>query len=95
LHALRSMTRAEGARGLTAGVLPTLLRDVPFSGIYLMFYVRLKQAALSSGGSAPLANREAVHFVCGLLAGALASLVTQPADVVKTRMQLLQAKCIN
>lgn len=29
-----------------------------------------------------------VHFVCGLLAGLLASCVTQPADVIKTRMQL-------
>jgi solute carrier family 25 protein 38 len=28
------------------------------------------------------------HFSVGLLAGALASVVTQPADVVKTKMQL-------
>ena len=29
-----------------------------------------------------------VHFSCGILAGTLAALVTQPADVIKTHMQL-------
>ena len=28
------------------------------------------------------------HFACGLVAGLLASLVTHPADVIKTQMQL-------
>ena len=27
-------------------------------------------------------------FICGILAGMLASVVTQPADVIKTRLQL-------
>lgn len=29
-----------------------------------------------------------VQFSCGIIAGILASIVTQPADVVKTKMQL-------
>jgi len=29
-----------------------------------------------------------VHFGCGILAGILASIVTQPPDVIKTKMQL-------
>lgn len=29
-----------------------------------------------------------IHFACGIQAGMVASLVTQPADVVKTHMQL-------
>ena len=42
-----------------------------------------------------------VHFVCGLNAGLMASLVTHPFDVVKTQMQLYPSKyrgtahCIN
>ena len=28
------------------------------------------------------------HFVCGLIAGVLASLTTHPADVIKTQLQL-------
>lgn len=35
-----------------------------------------------TGESAP------VHFSCGILAGILASIVTQPPDVIKTKMQL-------
>ena len=30
----------------------------------------------------------AVHFMSGMTAGVLASLVTQPADVIKTQLQL-------
>lgn len=38
---------------------------------------------ISASPYAPLAN-----FSCGILAGVLASLVTQPADVVKTHVQV-------
>lgn len=34
----------------------------------------------------------AVHFTCGVSAGILASIVTQPADVLKTKMQLYPSK---
>ena len=85
-HALSSILRTEGLRGLTRGLGPTLVRDVPFSGLYLMFYEQLKiwvpEEVSRSQSSA------AVHFSCGLMAGLLASLVTQPADVIKTRLQL-------
>lgn len=36
-----------------------------------------------------------VHFTCGITAGILASIVTNPADVVKTRMQLYPNKFPN
>lgn len=38
---------------------------------------------ISTSASAPVAN-----FGCGVLAGVLASLITQPADVVKTHVQV-------
>uniref|UniRef100_A0A8C3G721 Solute carrier family 25 member 38 n=1 Tax=Cyclopterus lumpus TaxID=8103 RepID=A0A8C3G721_CYCLU len=78
--ALRSVCRTEGPAALFSGLVATLLRDVPFSGIYVMFY---SQTKASTSASAPLAN-----FSCGLLAGVLASLITQPADVVKTHVQV-------
>lgn len=33
-----------------------------------------------------------MHFTCGVAAGILASIVTQPADVLKTKMQLYPSK---
>merc|ERR1719367_167357 len=86
----------EGLRGLSCGLVPTLARDAPYSGLYLMFYTQLKQnvsstllqvhPALDVRNNGYLAS--ITHFSCGISAGLLASLVTHPADVVKTRMQL-------
>jgi len=92
VSALRTIGSTEGLRGLTCGLMPTLWRDVPFSGLYLMFYERLKaqmiRPAWSPSGAAAGPNTDWSKFGCGLGAGVLASLVTQPADVVKTKLQL-------
>ncbi|XP_026215273.1 mitochondrial glycine transporter B-like isoform X1 [Anabas testudineus] len=84
--ALRSMYETEGVRALFSGLTATLLRDAPFSGIYVMFYSQAKRALpqeVASSAYAPLVN-----FSCGVVAGVMASLVTQPADVVKTHIQV-------
>jgi len=89
----------EGFRGLCCGLVPTLVRDAPYSGLYLMFYTQLKQQIeknhqLFTGISPGIDLKtngyiaSLTHFSCGITAGLLASLVTHPADVVKTRMQL-------
>lgn len=44
--ALRSIYHSEGYRGLFSGLTATLLRDAPFSGIYLMFYNQTKNIVL-------------------------------------------------
>ncbi|XP_058144349.1 mitochondrial glycine transporter isoform X2 [Dasypus novemcinctus] len=88
--ALRSISRSEGRRGLFSGLAATLLRDAPFSGIYLMFYNQTRSIVPHDrldAGLLPLVN-----FSCGVLAGILASLATQPADVIKTHMQLQPAE---
>lgn len=60
--ALRSMYETEGIRALFSGLTATLLRDAPFSGIYVMFYSQAKKA-LSQGESraAASANQNAGH----------------------------------
>lgn len=43
IHALRHVFQTEGIQGLYRGTTACLLRDVPFSGIYYLFYSQLKQ----------------------------------------------------
>ncbi|CAH6777555.1 mitochondrial glycine transporter [Phodopus roborovskii] len=88
--ALRSIYCSEGHRGLFRGLTATLLRDAPFSGLYLMFYSQTRAMVLRGSGSDQVgaALMPLVNFSCGIFAGVLASLVTQPADVIKTHMQL-------
>jgi len=78
-HKLRDIYRMEGIRGLTRGLLPTILRDAPFSGIYMMLYDYIKNSEWNQFDSA---------LLNGIGAGLIASVVTHPADVVKTKMQL-------
>jgi len=65
-------------RGAFVGLAPTLARDVPFSGIHLYFYMALKPA----DGSA------AVNAAANFAAGCVATLVTHPFDVIRTRQQI-------
>ncbi|KAL5018408.1 hypothetical protein ScPMuIL_004130 [Solemya velum] len=88
--ALVNVYKTEGIRGLFSGVSATLLRDVPFSGLYFMFYSQLNK--LFSFSVPDHSDLPSAHFVCGLCSGAFASFVTQPADVVKTHMQLYPKK---
>ncbi|XP_077525864.1 mitochondrial glycine transporter A-like isoform X1 [Haemaphysalis longicornis] len=92
-EATRDIYRTHGMRGLYSGLIPTLIRDAPYSGIYLVFYVQAKrfvpQSVQQEGSGGQLV---AANFTCGLVAGLLASVVTQPADVIKTHMQLSPAK---
>lgn len=50
--ALRSVCRTEGPAALFSGLMATLLRDVPFSGIYVMFYSQTK-SSLPQGKNKP------------------------------------------
>ncbi|XP_053712164.1 mitochondrial glycine transporter B-like isoform X1 [Synchiropus splendidus] len=89
--ALSSVYKTEGVRALFSGLTATLLRDAPFSGIYVMFYSQAKRALpqeVTSTVYVPLVN-----FSCGVVAGVLASLATQPADVLKTHIQVRPSHC--
>ena len=91
-RALRQVARAEGAASLYSGLLPTLVRDAPYSGIYFSAFSALMGAwrAGPGAGAAPPLDA-AGTFGAGLAAGALATAVTHPADVIQTRLQLQPA----
>lgn len=85
-QALRIIHATEGFTGLFGGLVPTLLRDAPYSGIYLMFYTQTKKHIPESWRSGIL--QIPTLFLCGTFSGIMASTFTQPSDVIKTHMQL-------
>jgi len=70
---------------LWAGLVPTLARDVPFSGIYWTLYEYMKYKTSKLTGLNP---GFLLHFSSGAIAGSIAAGVTIPVDVIKTRVQM-------
>lgn len=85
VHALNTIAREEGIRGLYRGLGPTILANAPFSALYYTFYTRLQERLRKVGSDLP---NPAINFASGTLAAVAATLLTQPADVVRTRVQL-------
>lgn len=79
----RDILRTEGIRGLFRGFVVTSLRDVPHAGIYLSSYEYFKHLFR------PVVHNDLPNrLLSGLLAGCLSTVMTQPFDLVKTRVQL-------
>lgn len=73
-----------GVRGFFVGAVPTVIRDAPYAGLYMLLYESAK-AQQRKYFQLPDAT---VTMVAGVTAGLTASYMTQPFDLVKTRMQL-------
>eukprot|EP00775_Hariotina_reticulata_P002818 gene2818-3111_t len=85
-HALMTIAATEGPKGLFRGLWPTVLTNAPFSALYYMLYTKMK-STLSESQQLQL-HTTAINFVSGVCAATAATLLTQPTDVVRTRMQL-------
>jgi solute carrier family 25, member 38 len=83
----RSITQQHGVRGLWRGVVPTILSNAPFSGIYYCVYNEIRKAASGSGNP-----QMAVNFGAGIFAAMAATLATQPTDVFRAWVQLGAAR---
>lgn len=83
--ALVQIKKTKGVRGLYSGLLPTLLRDAPFSAVYYGIYTQSKQhLELYFMDDFPT---YVLHFSAGVFSGFLATLITHPFDVIKSIIQ--------
>ncbi|KAJ0961161.1 hypothetical protein J5N97_000845 [Dioscorea zingiberensis] len=84
-HAIYSIARTEGIRGLYAGFFPALFGSSVSWGLYFFLYSRAK-SRYSKGSDEPLTA--GYHLISATEAGALVCLFTNPIWLVKTRLQL-------
>ncbi|PJF18080.1 Mitochondrial substrate/solute carrier domain-containing protein [Paramicrosporidium saccamoebae] len=83
-----SICRELGIRGLYKGAGACLLRDIPFSAIYFTAYSHLKIDVFHEGRDGKkLAPLELL--AAGAIAGMPAAYLATPADVIKTRLQVV------
>lgn len=77
-----------GLFGLYKGARACFLRDVPFSAIYFPMYAHTKARLADEGGY----NTPLSLLVSGAIAGVPAAALVTPADVIKTRLQVVARK---
>lgn len=102
-----AILKKEGIRGFFSGFGVTAIRDAPYAGLYVLFYEQSKRRLSRIWEVTPLAeisNRESsmkrstslsINFLSGVLAAGFATAITNPFDVVKTRLQLMPGKYSN
>ncbi|AMD20500.1 HDL244Wp [Eremothecium sinecaudum] len=97
-QAISHIYRTEGLRGFMTGLSSTVMRDAPYAGIYVLLYEQAKTqlpnliyGTTEEGvGAAMLGTYRSTltNITCAALAAALATTITAPFDIIKTRMQL-------
>src|SRR5699024_10472966 len=85
-HGVREIVREKGLRGTYQGVTPTLLKQGSNQAIRFFVFDSLKEWYNGNG-----ATNKAVIPLFGAVAGAISVMSNTPIDVVKTRMQGLEA----
>lgn len=82
-----AIVRELGLLGLYKGAGACLLRDIPFSAIYFTAYSHLKSDLFGERAGVKLGPLQLL--AAGAIAGMPAAYLATPADVIKTRLQVI------
>jgi len=82
-EAYLSIAESEGIRGLYAGVSPTVQRATLVAAAELASYDEIKQRIIKSG---LMGDDLSTHFTASFAAGFIATIVSSPSDVIKSRV---------
>ncbi|KAJ8487010.1 hypothetical protein ONZ45_g14475 [Pleurotus djamor] len=91
IHGTASIVRQEGIFGIYRGLFPVMMRQGANSAVRFTTYSTLKQFVQSTarpGQTLP----STITFGIGAVAGLVTVYTTMPLDVIKTRMQALDAR---
>ncbi|KAI0776657.1 mitochondrial tricarboxylate transporter [Trametes elegans] len=91
VHGTACIVREEGIRGIYRGLFPVMMRQGANSAVRFTTYTTLKQFVQGQGRPGqPLSS--VATFGIGAVAGLVTVYTTMPLDVIKTRMQSLEAR---
>lgn len=97
LRIAMDLIRKNGFAGLYKGISATMLRDVSFSVVYFPLFAHLSSlgsCVVNSTATATPSDKDNsvfwVNFISGCIAAGTAAIAVNPADVVKTRLQLIK-----
>ena len=85
IHGLRGIYRLEGLKGLFRGIVPGAQRAGILAGVHLPAYDFSKRCILESK-IFPNGDCVWVHFIASFSTGLITCLVSNPIDVIKTRL---------
>lgn len=91
LHGTVSIVRQEGLFGIYRGLFPVMMRQGGNSAVRFTTYTTLKQFVQANARPGqPIPS--SITFGIGAIAGLVTVYTTMPLDVIKTRMQSLEAR---
>ena len=82
LDCFRSILSTEGVRAFYISLPTTLAMNIPYGCVMVSVNESLRKFL------SPICNQTATNLIAGGFAGAIAALLTNPLDVIKTRLQI-------